>query len=162
MRQILMLISIIALLGGCATTYGPIGFDGGYTDEKKFDGTIYVQFAANGFTDGGRARDFLFYRCAEITLETGNFFFVVQDENNVAVSDRGFAKPMTNALIKVYPTTPTVPEGVTIYDAQQVVTTLRASYPEDLPQKVEPKAANAEQDTSTPVQQGGKGQWKSP
>ena len=41
--------------------------------------TAVVDFAANGFTSASTARDYAFHRAAELTLERGYNYFLVEN-----------------------------------------------------------------------------------
>jgi len=71
-----------ALLGGCATSYQPTGFTGGF-DELQLGENVYrVQFRGNGLTSSARAEDLALLRCAELTLLKGYSHFAIVGERH--------------------------------------------------------------------------------
>lgn len=72
---------LIGFLSGCATSYQPNGFSGGYSDMKLNKDIYQVTFNGNGYTSGDRVQRFFLRRCAEVTLEQGfDFFALVNQE----------------------------------------------------------------------------------
>ncbi len=83
---IIKTILIIALVGlSCSvhTLYKPIYSDntGGYYDKALSNNEFYVEFSGNGFTSGEIAKNYLLYRCAEITIENGCKYFEIVYED---------------------------------------------------------------------------------
>lgn len=75
MKRILSLALI--LLSGCATSYHPNSFSGGYTETQLAENIWRVSFEGNGYTRQQRAEDFALLRCAEVTLEKGFTHFAL-------------------------------------------------------------------------------------
>ena len=69
-------LTVLLALSGCATTYQPRGFTGGFRDFKLTDDTYMVSFLANAFTSPEAVQIYLLYRCAELTVEKGFEYFV--------------------------------------------------------------------------------------
>lgn len=74
---------LLILLAGCGqpTSYHPSDADTGYVDRSLGEGRWEVSFTANALTSQQRLKQYLLYRAAEITLDTGNDGFVVLDEH---------------------------------------------------------------------------------
>jgi hypothetical protein len=73
----------VVLLAGCAapTPYQPLAGGQGYAEER-LDGDRYrISFAGNRLTDRETVQDYLLYRAAEVTLASGNDYFVVADSD---------------------------------------------------------------------------------
>jgi hypothetical protein len=70
MRLLIVLIIGISL-AGCATSYGKIGFSGGYKDTQVAADVYRITFSANGFATSETAQTYWLYRAAELTLEKG-------------------------------------------------------------------------------------------
>lgn len=81
MRILLMLCSSIFLFG-CGTEYQAEGLTGGYTDTMTGPNTAVVEFKGNGFTSATEARKLAFRRAAELTLERGYNYFLVESGND--------------------------------------------------------------------------------
>jgi len=80
----LILFSLI-FLSGCATSYHPTSFSGGYTETQLAENIWRVSFEGNGYTRQQRAEDFALLRCAEVTLEKGFTHFALS--NSASRSD---------------------------------------------------------------------------
>lgn len=78
-----LLLSLVAAvtLGGCATTYQPVGFTGGFSETQLAPDVFNVTFKGNGYTAQDKANDFTLLRSAEIALENGFNYFVIVDAN---------------------------------------------------------------------------------
>ncbi|MBU2547007.1 MAG: hypothetical protein KKB20_01230 [Proteobacteria bacterium] len=73
------LLLIGLLIAGCgATRYQRIGSEGGYDDQCITDTNCLVWFRGNSQTPSERAMFYSLYRCAELTLERGFDYFVVE------------------------------------------------------------------------------------
>jgi len=81
------LLSILCLLlAGCATSYQPKSYTGGYTDTKLDDDKYRVTFSGNQHTSADRVEEYALLRAAEITLEYGYSHFVIVNESGESVS----------------------------------------------------------------------------
>jgi hypothetical protein len=78
----LAMMSATLLLAACATPYQPDGYTGGYSDTQLSDNVFSVTFNGNGYTDPHKATDFRMLRAAELTLQHGFKYFVVEDSAN--------------------------------------------------------------------------------
>ncbi len=77
--RIIILISIVFALFGCATSYKPEGYGGGF-NESQLDTNIFkVSFRGNGWTHIERAEDLALLRSAELTLKNGFSHFIIVD-----------------------------------------------------------------------------------
>lgn len=72
-------LSLILLLGGCATAYQPQGMTGGFSEAQLDTNVFTVTFKGNGFTGRDRANDFTLLRSAELALKHGFKYFVIVD-----------------------------------------------------------------------------------
>lgn len=85
MRSKLKFISILAALalGACATPTAYQSADDGYGfSEKKLEDEHYrVEFRGNSLTGREVVETYLLYRAAELTLESGNDYFVVVEQD---------------------------------------------------------------------------------
>ncbi len=70
-------VGMALLLNGCATTYQPVAFKGGYSHIQVDANTFRVSFRGNGYTPRDRVETYLMYRCAELTAETGYDYFII-------------------------------------------------------------------------------------
>ena len=81
MKRILLTIAVVALAGCGSTAYQKSGLTGGYSAKRLEPGTFRVEYAGNAYTEGSRATDFCFLRCAELTLENEYKYFKVVDQD---------------------------------------------------------------------------------
>lgn len=139
---------MVVMLSGCATTYQPTGFTGGYSETRLGENIFQVSFRGNGFTSPGRASDFTLLRSAETTLENGfRYFAVVESERdskigtyttpttsqiigNTITTTGGqtyfFSKPRASNTILCFERKPAT-DGL-IFDAEFIVRTIRQKY----------------------------------
>lgn len=87
----LMLATFIFI--GCATTYGPKGTKGGYSEKQITENTFEVTFEGNEHNSADQIRNYLMYRCAELTLEQGlSHFLIVEDASYQEVPESEFVE----------------------------------------------------------------------
>jgi hypothetical protein len=86
---------MIALLSGCATTYQPSSFSGGFSETRLGEDTFQVSFRGNGYTSTERASDFSLLRSAELTLQNGFRYFIVVDSKESSKLDT-YTTPTTS------------------------------------------------------------------
>ena len=80
---------------GCAsapTPYQPADGEYGYTAQQIEDNRYRVAFSGNAATPRQTVENYLLYRAAEVTLESGNDYFTVVDRNIEAYGS-GIAGP---------------------------------------------------------------------
>ena len=75
--KIIAIASTLLFLSGCATLYQPRGLTGGYSDFQLDSNTYRVEFKGNGFTSREIVEIYLLYRCAEITANSDNEYFIM-------------------------------------------------------------------------------------
>ena len=78
-QKTLIALVLPLLIWGCATTYQPRGFTGGFSDVQIDQNTVRVSFRGNAMTGRETVETYMLYRCAEITLEKGYDYFVLMD-----------------------------------------------------------------------------------
>lgn len=92
MKKMFLSASLCLLISGCATTYQPLSFGGGYS-ETQLDFNVYtVTFSGNGHTTLERAGDMALLRAADLMLASGHAFFAVISERE-RNSTSAFAMP---------------------------------------------------------------------
>lgn len=74
---------LFLVCAGCATSYQKDGFSGGYSEMKLAENVYKVTFRGNGYTSSERVGNYFLRRCAEITKQTGNKFFVLNDDKAI-------------------------------------------------------------------------------
>ena len=82
MIRLTIILFLIALSQGCATTYQSSGFTGGYSQTQLDENVFRVVFKGNGYTGRERVADFTLLRSAELALENGYKYFVIIDSNS--------------------------------------------------------------------------------
>lgn len=78
-------VIIMVLTGGlvsCATKYQPTGFKGGYKDIKLQEDVYRVTSGGNAYTSTEKVQVYALYRAAELTLENGCDYFIIQNQDN--------------------------------------------------------------------------------
>lgn len=80
MQKKMILAAILAVsLGGCATSYKPDGYGGGYSDVQLAENSFRIAFKGNDATSRTRAEDFALLRAADVALIAGFKFFTITD-----------------------------------------------------------------------------------
>ena len=77
--RILAAISLIAVLGGCATAYQSESLSGGFSETQLDTNVFRVSFRGNGYTRVERAEELALLRSAELTLKNGFTHFAIID-----------------------------------------------------------------------------------
>jgi hypothetical protein len=81
-----LVVALGLLLGACAAAPTPYqaarnGF--GYSEQRIEENRYRVSFAGNSATSRPTVEDYLLYRAAELTVQTGHDWFTVVDRNTV-------------------------------------------------------------------------------
>jgi hypothetical protein len=93
-RMFLALLFCV-LLSGCATSYQPKSFTGGYSETRLREDIFEVSFRGNGYTSRERAADFSLLRSAELAIENGfSYFIIINSEKDASVST--YTSPSTS------------------------------------------------------------------
>ncbi len=82
MKKFIIAVTIVLFIQGCATSYQPLDFGGGYREVQLDENVFKVSFRGNDSTHQERATDFTLLRSAELTLENGFKYFVIVDERS--------------------------------------------------------------------------------
>jgi len=118
-----LLITAFILLAGCATSYQPEGFTGGYSDMRMGEDLYRVSFEGNGYTDPSRAADFALLRAAKLAISNGASHFAVVD--SASSSRQGaFTTPQTSSTtgtVNTYGSTATYNAQTTTYGGQTFI-----------------------------------------
>jgi hypothetical protein len=80
--KLFLILLIVTLLTECVTKYQAWSKSQGYKETKIEDGKVKVSFAANIYTDDETVKDYLLYRCAELTLENKFDYFIILEQKN--------------------------------------------------------------------------------
>lgn len=92
MRHLTLAIIASAFLVGCATSYQPMGSNGGYEEIKLDENVFRIHFRGNRYTNMERAQDFVFLRAAELTIQSGcNYFAVLKSDTSIP--DSTYTRP---------------------------------------------------------------------
>ena len=81
MKKVLPIIFFSFTLMGCATEYQSSGMTGGYNDQMTGPNTATVEFQGNGFTKSTTTKKFAMRRAAELTLQRGFDYFLIEGGN---------------------------------------------------------------------------------
>lgn len=82
-KRLLLGLSVVAVLSGCATPYQQMGMEGGYENLKLSEDTYKVLFKGNNLTSSSTVADYALRRCAELTKQNGYKYFVILTSNVV-------------------------------------------------------------------------------
>jgi hypothetical protein len=76
-------LALLVALGltGCATSYQPMGFTGGFSEVQLNADTYQITVAGNGYTSADRAQKIALLRACDLTLKAGFQRFVVVGGN---------------------------------------------------------------------------------
>lgn len=131
-------VLVAITVSGCATPYQQRGATGGFSETQLAENVFEVRFRGNGYTSSERASDFALLRSAELTLEKGFKYFIIDDNENarpVSIdtistyygdNTYSISKPSARRVIVFFNEKPDWP-GV-IYEAQFVVQAIRVKY----------------------------------
>ena len=86
MKILPILLVLLVLFSGCATTYQSNGFSGGYSETQLDENVFKVAFRGNGYTGRERVADFTLLRSAELAMQSGYKYFVIVDANSYTSS----------------------------------------------------------------------------
>ncbi len=115
MKKFIIAVTIVLFIQGCATSYQPLDFGGGYREVQLDENVFKVSFRGNDSTHQERATDFTLLRSAELTLENGFKYFVIVDEKTATrtswdTTSDGFGGLTTTAISK-----PSVANTIVLY-----------------------------------------------
>ncbi len=80
--KLAVIIFALILISGCATGYHRQGWTGGYSESQLQKDVFKVSFKGNAFVSKEKAQDYLFLRCAEVTIDNGFDYFIILDEDD--------------------------------------------------------------------------------
>jgi hypothetical protein len=86
MTRISLTVAALCLLAACAggpTPYQQARDGYGYSDQQIEENRYRISFAGNSATSRQTVEDYLLYRAAELTVQTGRDYFEVVDRNTV-------------------------------------------------------------------------------
>lgn len=70
----------------CVTKYGPMNWKGGYENMALGENKYQVSFIGNGYTSHSAVKQYLLYRCAEVSKENGYGYFTLLDKDDHSAS----------------------------------------------------------------------------
>ncbi|MBT5187228.1 MAG: hypothetical protein HOH19_00805 [Kordiimonadaceae bacterium] len=132
--KIAIILVVGLILSGCMTgkyhTLNTIG--NGYSSKQIANSTYHVSYVDKPLSDFEKINDFALLRAAEITLENGYYYFIIEDEKNNekdlifsrTYPDMAMPKAKSQLYINCFKNKP---EGVS-YDARQISDALRDEY----------------------------------
>ena len=152
MKNLILLSAFVLFVTGCATTYQPQSFTGGFSEARLGENMFRVTFKGNGYSGTDRVADFVLLRSAELTLEHGFRYFIIAESGKDAKSAiittpttshttfyKGFAntntyggqsfivrKPSANNTIVLYRDKPEI-NGI-VYDATFIKKSIKQKY----------------------------------
>lgn len=79
MKKTYFTVAVAMAMTGCATTYQPEAFTGGFTEIQMSENVWRVSFSGNGFTRRNEVEEMAMLRSAELTLLKGYRYFAFLD-----------------------------------------------------------------------------------
>lgn len=102
MKKYCLLLSLLFLIGACATPYQKqtwYAFRGGYSDIKLEENKFMVSFNGNGMTDAITVSNFALFRSAEVTLENGFNFFIIDKKDDAQFHNPVYGNGVVGVII---------------------------------------------------------------
>lgn len=123
--HIIFIVILPFLLTACATTYQPKGLSGGYSEIQLDPTTARITFEGNGYSSRSTVEAYLIYRAAEVTIERGFDWFLVNEREGETEWHQQYGKTgiISTAIIKMYHN-PRPADILRSYDAQSIITTM--------------------------------------
>lgn len=93
MKALTVIFALVTIaVAGCATLYQPtpyqpISSNGGFSSTQLGENIFEVHFWGNEYTSSERASDFALLRSAELTLERGFNYFIIDGDENTQQTD---------------------------------------------------------------------------
>ena len=127
MQSLILSLSAILVLAGCATDYHPMGYTVGYDETKLAPDCFRVVFVGNGYTSDERARDFALLRSTELVLQHGYTSFGIMGDLGRSSTNSllMFYSPKQELMIRCFSS---VPEDIQIYPATLLQESLKKKY----------------------------------
>ena len=96
----------LLLLASCATTYQPIGWNGGYQDYRAGGDQYEIYFRSNGYTSADTVYQFFLMRAAEIAMKNHYSSFYVRQAEDWAGTETVVSpgRAYTTGYVNVYRT----------------------------------------------------------
>lgn len=82
MKNLMLAVSMVIILCGCATSYQRSGFSGGFEETQLSENVWQISFEGNGYTSDKRASDFVILRSADLAMMGGFPYFAFADESS--------------------------------------------------------------------------------
>jgi hypothetical protein len=82
MSRSLLIVICLLVLNGCATSYKPKGYGGGFSETQLDTNVFRVSFSGNGYTSPEQAEEMALLRSAEVALDHGFKYFVIVTDNS--------------------------------------------------------------------------------
>lgn len=96
--RLLVWLSCVLLLGGCATGYGKNSIFGGYWHKEGPGELVEIGFNGNGYTKEEKVELYLLFRSAEIAKERGKPWFSIYPTIGHAIVDEPLTEANANSL----------------------------------------------------------------
>jgi len=132
-RMVLAGSVLLATACATATPYQPLSYKGGFSHTQIEKSVFEVRFAGNEKTTGVRAADFALLRSAEVALEHGYDYFVIERKTEASdpvdatrTTSTTSARPSIVNRIVCYEQRPEAAGAV--YDARFVRLSIRQKY----------------------------------
>jgi hypothetical protein len=91
-KTLVITLGTLSLFTGCATTYHPNFFSGGYSESRLGPNVALVSFNGNGFTSNLQVEKMALLRSADVTTQNGYRYFVITGSEDDS-TNTGFVTP---------------------------------------------------------------------
>jgi len=86
-----LILTFVALVTACTTTYKPEGYGGGYTDMPLGGGKYNITVRGNGYTGLKQVQDIAMVRAAVIAKTEGDgYFLIINNNQDTKVHSTGY------------------------------------------------------------------------
>ena len=119
-----ILFTVLIGLTACVTPYAQFGMWGGYQSSKLEEDTYHVRFDGNDYTSTEIKWVFAYRRCAELTLEQGKRYFILDSRRNpdwvthMKITSKTINRPSVNIIFTILDSKSDSPNA---FDAVNVV-----------------------------------------
>ncbi len=119
-----ILLATVVLLGSCATPYQKESWSGGYSDFQLNEKVFKISYRGNGTIGSTTVYQYFLRRCAEVTIENGYLYFIIENEQNQTSHSQiqiGQGTAHTNATVSQFGNSSYAYQGTTSYTPPQTM-----------------------------------------
>jgi len=98
--KMIILITVVSILGGCATGYHARNSDGGYSEVRTNPDSFIVSFNGNGCTKSEECVKYVLLRASELTIKNGFKYFVILSQSDDSYTEYYSSSTYFSSAIK--------------------------------------------------------------